>query len=180
MAEGYEYIGMDHFALPHDELARVKKEGQLHRNFQGYHTLKDCDLIGFGVSAISEVGLCYSQNLKTVDTYSQALSLGQSPIEKALELNEDDQLRRQVIMSLMCQGRVDKLAIEQQFGIQFNDYFTDALDRLTEFEDAGLLSVSDTLIEVNEAGWFVIRAIAMAFDYYLWHETDHRRFSKVL
>ncbi|MCC6068083.1 oxygen-independent coproporphyrinogen III oxidase [Ferrovum sp. PN-J185] len=180
MAEGYEYIGMDHFALPHDELARVKKEGQLHRNFQGYHTLKDCDLIGFGVSAISEVGQCYSQNLKTVDTYSQALSLGQLPIEKALELNEDDQLRRQVIMSLMCQGRVDKLAIEQQFGIQFNDYFTDALDRLTEFEDAGLLSVSDTLIEVNEAGWFVIRAIAMAFDYYLWHETDHRRFSKVL
>ncbi|HQT81688.1 MAG TPA: oxygen-independent coproporphyrinogen III oxidase [Ferrovaceae bacterium] len=180
MAQGYEYIGMDHFALAHDELARVKKEGRLHRNFQGYHTLKDCDLIGFGVSAISEVGHCYSQNAKSYDQYSSLVAAGSLPTEKGLELTVDDQLRRRIIMALMCQGEVKIQEIEEEFSVNFDKYFTNELLRLADFERAGLLKINADRIEVNEQGWFLIRPIAMVFDYYVWQQTDHQRFSKVL
>ncbi|MDE2424012.1 MAG: oxygen-independent coproporphyrinogen III oxidase [Betaproteobacteria bacterium] len=180
MAQGYEYIGMDHFALPHDELARVKKVGQLHRNFQGYHTLKDCDLVGFGVSAISDIGNCYSQNLKNLTEYSAQAAAGKLPIEKGLVLTDEDILRREVIMSIMCQGKINIIEIEKRFLIDFKEHFSQALIRLKPFEREGLVTISPESIEVSEEGWFLIRPMAMAFDQYIWQDTDHRRFSKVL
>jgi len=180
LEEGYEYIGMDHFALPNDELAVVKREGRLQRNFQGYHTNAGSDLLGFGVSAISQVGRAYSQNVKTLIEYYAALDDGHLPVDRGLTLNDDDGLRREVIMSLMCQGVVSIPALEKKYGIVFSEYFDEALMRLSEFESFGLVSCDKEEIKVGKAGWFFVRAIAMAFDKYLWQHADHQRFSKVL
>ncbi|MDE2260058.1 MAG: oxygen-independent coproporphyrinogen III oxidase [Betaproteobacteria bacterium] len=180
LEQGYEYIGMDHFALPEDLLARVKREGKLQRNFQGYHTNAGSDLVGFGVSAISQVGRAYSQNVKTLAEYYAALDQGRLPVERGLTLNDDDLLRREVIMSLMCQGRVSFEPLERRYGIRFVEYFYEPLERIREFENFGLVVRNATEIEVSKAGWFFVRAVAMAFDKYLWQHTDHHRFSKVL
>ncbi len=180
LEQGYEYIGMDHFALPEDLLARVKREGRLQRNFQGYHTNAGSDLVGFGVSAISQVGRAYSQNVKTLAEYYVALNQGRLPVERGLTLNDDDLLRREVIMSLMCQGRVSFELLEHRYGIRFVEYFYEALERIREFENFGLVVRNAAEIEVSKAGWFFVRAVAMAFDKYLWQHTDHHRFSKVL
>ncbi len=180
LQQGYEYIGMDHFALPEDQLARVKREGRLQRNFQGYHTNAGSDLVGFGVSAISQVGRAYSQNVKTLAEYYAALDAGQLPVERGLTLDDDDLLRREVIMALMCQGQVRFEPLERRYGISFVDYFDEALERIREFESFGLVLRTDAGIEVSKAGWFFVRAVAMAFDKYLWQHADHHRFSKVL
>ncbi|MDM0045069.1 oxygen-independent coproporphyrinogen III oxidase [Variovorax dokdonensis] len=172
-AEGYVYIGMDHFALPDDALAVAKRQGLLHRNFQGYSTQPDCDVIGLGVSAIGHVGATYSQNAKVLDDYYDHLDQGRLPIERGLALTRDDLLRRAVIMAIMCQGKVDFEAIGQAHLVNFVDRFAPELAALGPLVAQGLVKLRDHELEVTEAGWFFVRAIAMVFDRYL--QADHRR-----
>jgi len=177
---GYVYVGMDHFALPDDALAVAKRQGRLHRNFQGYSTQPDCDLIALGVSAIGRIGATYSQNAKTLEEYYDSLDQGRLPIVRGLALNRDDLLRRAVIMALMCQGRVDFEAIGLAHLIDFSAYFARELERLREFEAMGLLCLSADSIEISDTGWYLVRAIAMVFDKYLQLDRDRARFSKII
>jgi oxygen-independent coproporphyrinogen-3 oxidase len=166
-AAGYRYIGMDHFALPHDELARAQEDGSLQRNFQGYSTRAGCDLVGFGASAISRVGDSYSQNAKELPMYYAALERGQLPVRRGLALTADDLLRRDVIERLMCGGIVEFAAISRMHGIDFAAYFAPELLRLETLERDGLVSVGRTRIAVTPRGRFLLRVVAMAFDAYL-------------
>ncbi len=177
---GYEYIGMDHFALPTDELFKAKKNGVLTRNFQGYSDGNTHSLIGLGVSAISQLNKIYTQNYKSLDSYTDAIQAKKLPLARSLSLNEDDLLRREVIIALMCQGHVNIPVVEQRYNIKFEDYFSDAIMRLEEFEQEGLLVRDPENIRVTEAGWFFVRPMAMAFDWYYWQHQNHSRFSKVL
>jgi oxygen-independent coproporphyrinogen III oxidase len=177
---GYIYVGMDHFALPTDSLAIAKRQGRLHRNFQGYSTQPDCDLISLGVSAIGKVGATYSQNEKTLEAYCDALDQGRLPIMKGLALNQDDVLRRSVVMTIMCQGRLDFEAIEQSHLIQFKQVFAKELKLLTELEGKGLLILTETSLEVTEMGWYFVRGIAMVFDRYLQADKTRATFSKII
>jgi oxygen-independent coproporphyrinogen III oxidase len=179
-AHGYVYIGMDHFALPGDALAQAKRAGTLHRNFQGYSTQPDRDLIALGVSAIGRVGNTYSQNAKTLPEYYAAVHQGQLPVVRGIELTQDDALRRAVIMALMCQGRVEFAQIEQEFGILFAQYFADELQRLLPFEASGQVLLTHQSIEVTAMGWFFVRAVAMVFDEYLKQGLQEKRFSRVI
>jgi oxygen-independent coproporphyrinogen-3 oxidase len=167
---GYVYIGMDHFALPSDALAIAKQQGRLHRNFQGYTTSAEGDLIGIGVSAISKVGASYSQNYKTLDQYYDALDQGQLPISKGMTLTRDDLLRRAVIMLIMCQGHVDIASIEQTFLIQFKRYFATEWAQLDDMAQQGMVTLEDMQIDVTELGWYFVRGIAMVFDRYLQYQ----------
>jgi oxygen-independent coproporphyrinogen-3 oxidase len=169
---GYVYIGMDHFALPSDALAIAKQQGRLHRNFQGYTTSAEGDLIGIGVSAISKVGASYIQNHKTLDQYYDALDQGQLPISKGMKLTRDDLLRRAVIMLIMCQGHVDIASIEQTFLIQFKHYFAAECEQLTEMAEQGMVTLDDLQIHVTELGWYFVRGIAMVFDRYLQYQNQ--------
>jgi oxygen-independent coproporphyrinogen-3 oxidase len=177
---GYVYIGMDHFALPHDALAVAKREGRLHRNFQGYGTQPDCDLIGLGVSAISRIGATYSQNAKTLEEYTGRLDQGRLPVVRGLALSRDDLARRAVIMALMCQGHVLFESIEQAWLLDFREYFEPELEALRDFEAMGLVQADTNAIQVTPAGWYVVRAIAMVFDRYLRADTSRARFSRVI
>lgn len=177
---GYDYIGMDHFALPTDELSIAKREGRMQRNFQGYYTQAGSDLVGFGVSAISQVGGAYSQNVKTIPEYYERLDQALLPVERGLTLDQDDELRRQVIMSIMCQGQVDASQLQADYGIDFAEYFAEALTHLPELEVEGMVSFDQGGLKVSQKGWFFVRPIAMAFDKYLWQHRDHQRFSRVL
>ncbi|WP_101047614.1 oxygen-independent coproporphyrinogen III oxidase [Macromonas nakdongensis] len=177
---GYVYVGMDHFALPNDALAVAKRQGRLHRNFQGYSTQPDCDLIALGVSAIGRIGATYSQNAKTLEEYYDALDQGRLPIVRGLALGRDDVLRRSVIMALMCQGRVDFESVGLAHLVDFRAYFARELERLQDMVDMGLVQVSDSAIEVTAAGWYLVRAIAMVFDKYLQVDQDRARFSKII
>lgn len=162
--EGYVYVGMDHFALPDDPLAVAKRNGTLHRNFQGYTTHHDGDLIALGVSGIGKIGPTYHQNAKTLPEYYDALERGQLPVIRGIELSRDDLLRRAVIMALMCQGRVDFEAIESAFLVRFRDYFANELERLEEYQALGLVQRDDEGLEVTPVGWFFVRLVAMVFD----------------
>lgn len=177
---GYVYIGMDHFALPTDALAVAKRQGRLHRNFQGYSTQPDCDLIGLGVSAISRIGPTYSQNAKTLDEYQDHLQQGRLPTARGLAMDRDDLARRAVIMALMCQGEVLFETIEAACLLDFASYFGPELQRLRELEDQGLVRVDATGIRVTPAGWYVVRAVAMVFDRYLQADRQRARFSRIL
>ena len=177
---GYVYVGMDHFALPDDALAVAKRQGRLHRNFQGYSTQPDCDLIALGVSAIGRIGATYSQNAKTLEEYYDSLNQGRLPIVRGLALNRDDLLRRAVIMALMCQGRLDFESVGLAHLIDFRAYFARELERLHEFEAMGLLRLSPGSIEISDSGWYLVRAIAMVFDKYLQLDRDRARFSKII
>ena len=177
---GYDYVGMDHFALPDDALAVAKRQGRLHRNFQGYSTQPDCDLIALGVSAIGRIGATYSQNAKTLDEYYDALDQGRLPIVRGLALNRDDILRRSVIMAIMCQGELDFEAMGDAHLIDFKSYFARELDRLGEMVAMGLVKLNDSSLEVTEQGWYFVRAIAMTFDKYLQSDQDRARFSKII
>ena len=150
---GYVYVGMDHFALPDDALAVAKRQGRLHRNFQGYSTQPDCDLIALGVSAIGRVGATYSQNAKTLDEYYDLLDQGRLPIVRGLALSRDDLVRRAVIMALMCQGELLFEPLEQAWLIDFRDYFASELDRLREMEEQELVQFSDDGVTVRKMGW---------------------------
>ena len=177
---GYVYVGMDHFALPTDALAVAKRQGRLHRNFQGYSTQPDCDLIALGVSAIGRIGATYSQNAKTLDDYYDALDQGRLPIVRGLALSRDDVLRRAVIMALMCQGEVSFESIELAHLIGFRSYFAREIEALRDLEDNGLVTVSDSGIAVTPTGWYLVRAIAMVFDRHLQVDQDRARFSKII
>ncbi len=179
LARGYAYIGMDHFALPEDSLAIAKREGRLHRNFQGYSTQPDCDLVALGVSAIGRVGSAYYQNAKTLPEYYESLEQGRLPVVRGYGLDADDELRRDVIMALMCQGRLEFDAIEQAHGIDVPRYFGRELDALQDMAASGLVEFEGRAVQVTTAGWFLIRAIAMVFDRHLQMAKDRRRFSKV-
>lgn len=176
---GYIYIGLDHFAKPDDELNKARLDKSLHRNFQGYTTRADCDLIGFGVSAIGKVGHSYSQSVRTVKAYYEYLDADQLPIEKGFALTDDDVLRRQVIMALMCSGPVDFAAINETHGIDFNSYFAHELSQLQQYEDAELIKVDAHSIQVTPKGRMFVRAVAMVFDKYLGQPTTSK-FSKLI
>lgn len=177
---GYVYVGMDHFALPDDDLAIAKRQGRLHRNFQGYSTQPDCDLISLGVSAIGRVGATYSQNAKTLDEYYEYLNLGRFPVVRGLALSHDDLLRRAVIMTIMCQGEIQYESIEIAYMINFKEYFSNIWDALIILEKLGLLEMDDSGIQVTNRGWFFVRAIAMLFDRYLQTDRNRARFSKII
>ncbi len=180
LSQGYSYIGMDHFALPTDRLAIAKREGGLHRNFQGYTTRPDNDLIGLGVSAIGSVGNTYSQNAKTLDEYYDALKIGRLPIVRGLSTTPTDRLRRAVIMAIMCQGRVDFAEIEARHSIVFSDFFAKELDRLRPLVELGAVQFDSESIRVTSLGWYVVRGIAMTFDQYLQTDRKQTMFSRVI
>ena len=166
--QGYTHIGMDHFALPDDPLAVAKREGRLHRNFQGYSTQADCDLIGLGVSAISKIGRSYSQNDKRLPDYLETVGRAQFASVRGMELSEDDVLRRDVIMALMCQGRVSFEAIERAHPtVRVREDLASELERLRPLQAQGLVAVEPAAIQVTPLGWYFVRAIAMVFDRYL-------------
>ena len=177
---GYVYIGMDHFALPHDELSMAAKSARLHRNFQGYSTRPDSDLVAFGISAISKVGMTYSQNVRTLDDYYDLLDRGQLPVLRGIELNADDMLRRAVIESLMCQFALPIEAIEIAHLINFNDYFADEMAQLEVLRNDGLVRFEPGWIYVTPQGRLLVRTIAMVFDRYLQRSELRERFSKVI
>ena len=177
---GYVYVGMDHFALPEDALAVAKRQGRLHRNFQGYSTQPDCDLIALGVSAIGRVGATYSQNAKTLEEYYDLLDQGRLPVVRGLAVTRDDLVRRAVIMALMCQGEVQFEAIELAFLIDFRSYFANELVALAELQQQGLVQLGDSDVQVTADGWFFVRAIAMVFDRYLQADRTRAKFSKIL
>lgn len=176
---GYVYIGMDHFALPDDELARAQAEGTLHRSFQGYTTHAGCELIGFGVSSIGYTGRCFSQNAHGIEEYRDYIDDGRLPIVKGVILDDDDVLRADVINRLMCFGELDVVDVEHRYGIDFAGYFQPEIDRLGEFEDDGLVRVGPERITVTDRGWMLVRNICASFDRYLLeHQAD--RFSRTI
>ena len=176
---GYVLIGMDHFAKPDDPLARAQREGSLYRNFQGYATHAECDLVAIGVSSIGQVGDCFSQNVKDLTTYHEMLAEDRLPIERGLVVNEDDTLRRAVITELICHFELDGDQIGAGFGIDFGEYFADELENLEPFIEDGLLTVDGNRIRVLPVGRLMIRNICMTFDRYL-DTTGERRFSRTL
>ena len=180
LARGYDYIGMDHFALPGDALAVARREGRLQRNFQGYSTQPDCDLVGLGVSAIGRVGASYYQNAKTLPEYYAALRRGQLPVERGIALGPDDLVRRAIIMALMCQGRVEFETIESTHAVLINEHFAAELEQLAPLAEAGLVEIEPGAIQVTAGGWYVVRAVAMVFDRYLQKNPQRDRFSRIV
>lgn len=175
---GYVYIGMDHFARPDDELAVAQREGKLHRNFQGYSTHADCDLVALGVTAIGQIGNSYSQNQREVEPYYEALDAGQLPLLRGMRLSEDDRIRRRVIQTLICHFVFDFASIDAELGIDCRAYFAKELGQLAPMQSDGLLEVSETGIQVLPAGQLLIRNICMVFDAYL--QDSAQKFSKVI
>ena len=180
MGAGYVYVGMDHFALATDALAVAKRQGRLHRNFQGYSTQPDCDLLALGVSSIGRVGSTFSQNVKTLEAYYDLLDQGRLPVERGLAMSRDDLVRQSVIMALMCQGHVLFESIELAHLIDFQPYFAQELEALLQMQAQGLVTLDSTAIQVTELGWFFVRGVAMVFDKYLQTDRNRARFSKII
>ncbi|MBP1473218.1 oxygen-independent coproporphyrinogen III oxidase [Frateuria sp. MAH-13] len=179
-AAGYVYVGMDHFARYDDELARAQREGSLQRNFQGYSTHGDCDIVGLGVSAIGRVGDTYSQNARDLTGYYAALDAGRLPIARGLQLDEDDVIRRALIGELMCHGEVDMRLFGARHRLLFDEYFAAELARLRVLADDGLVTLEGCMIRVTARGRLLLRSIAMCFDAYLHAEEAPRRFSRTI
>jgi len=179
-AAGYVYIGMDHFALPEDALAVAQRQGRLHRNFQGYSTGVEADLVGLGMSAIGAVGPTYSQNHRALQDYYDRLDRGQLPIMRGIELSADDLVRRAVIQTLMCYFALSKESVEIAYLINFDRYFATELGELREFEKLGLITAEDGWLTVTPKGRLLIRNICMVFDRYLRHDREVRRYSRVI
>lgn len=177
---GYVYVGMDHFALPDDALAVAKRQGRLHRNFQGYSTQPDCDLIGLGVSAIGRMGGTYSQNAKTMEEYVDMLDNAQLPIVKGLALSRDDLIRRAWIMAIMCQGHIQYDAFNEAWLIDAKKYFAIEIEQLETLQTQGLVELTDGGLQVTPMGWFFVRGVAMVFDKYLQADRNRTRFSKII
>lgn len=177
---GYVYIGMDHFALPDDTLAVAKRQGRLHRNFQGYSTQADCDLIALGVSSIGRIGSTYSQNAKTMEEYGDLLDQGHLPVVRGLALTRDDLIRRSVIMALMCQGQLQYESINLAWLIDFKTLFAQELSQLEAMQAQGLVQLSESGIQVTAMGWFFVRGVAMVFDRYVQADLNRSRFSKII
>lgn len=177
---GYVYIGMDHFGKPGDELAVAQRGGTLHRNFQGFSSHAECDLVAMGVSAISKVRDCYAQNTRDVDEYCRRVQAGHIPIFRGVELDPDDRLRRDVISELICHGRLDVAAVESAHRVHFAHYFASELAELEAMIRDGLLSVTPEAIQVLAPGRLLIRNICMVFDRYLRQAGAEQRFSRVI
>jgi oxygen-independent coproporphyrinogen-3 oxidase len=177
---GYVYIGMDHFARPDDELALAQQAGTLYRNFQGYSTHADCDLIGLGVTSIGKVDNTYGQNRRGLEDYYGDIDAGRLAVFRGIELSRDDLIRRDVITRLICHFELPIAAVESAWGIDFQAYFGSALDRLGPMVEDGLLTVDETAIRVLPRGRLLIRNICMAFDAYLAAKTGPVGFSKVI
>jgi oxygen-independent coproporphyrinogen-3 oxidase len=178
--EGYVYIGMDHFALPDDALAVAKAQGRLHRNFQGYSTQPDCDLIALGVSSIGRIGNTYSQNVKTLESYTAHLSQGRFATDRGIALSAEDLLRRDVIMQIMCRGELSFDAVEAAHRIDFAQHFAAELESLRHLRDAGLCELAPRALKVTPIGWYFVRVVAMSFDAYLHRVPTTARYSKVI
>jgi len=164
---GYIYIGLDHFSRPDDELNKARQDQSLHRNFQGYTTRAECDLIGFGVSAIGKVGDSYSQSVRTIKEYYQLLDEGKLPVEKGIALDKDDLLRRDVIMTLMCSMPLSIAKTNAAYGIDFTTYFAEEIAQLRQYEEVGFITIDADAIRVTSKGRLFVRAVAMTFDKYL-------------
>ena len=179
-AAGYVYIGMDHFAKPDDELTVAQRQGRLHRNFQGYSTQAECDLLAFGVSAIGKIGPVYAQNVKSLDEYYDALDRDELPVLRGIELTADDLLRRAIIQALMCHFELSMQSIEIAHLINFREYFAEELADLQEMEKAGLVKIDGDWISVQPGGRLLVRGIAMVFDRYLRADRERARYSRVI
>ena len=177
---GYVYIGMDHFALPDDELSLAMEDGTLQRNFQGYSTCSETDLIGMGVSAIGKVGNSFVQNLKDIRDWQSAIDEDRLPVWRGLSLSGEDKLRREIISAIMCQGNVRFGEFERRYGIDFNNHFALELASLAPLEDDGLVEVSEQSLEVTPTGLLLLRVIAMKFDEYLINDLQGKSYSKVI
>ena len=164
---GYHYVGMDHFAKTDDELSRAQARKELHRNFQGYTTHGDCDLIGFGVSSISQISDCYLQNSPDINVYEEAISNNQFPIVKLIETHNDDLIRRHVIMELLCHDQMIFAELDQEFDIDSREYFADELSKLSPMIEDNLLEISDQGIHMSDKGRLLVRNACMVFDTYL-------------
>ena len=180
MAAGYQYIGMDHFALPEEDLSRAQRAGQLHRNFMGYTTHADTDLLGLGVSAISNVGASYSQNPRDLPSWEAAVDAGHMPVWRGLQLDPDDVLRAEIIQQLMCHGETDVAAVCAEHGVQFDTYFADALPRLAALQADGLAEVIEGRVRVTEQGRPLLRLLAMCFDRYLSQSAPVAQYSRAI
>jgi oxygen-independent coproporphyrinogen-3 oxidase len=161
---GYRYIGMDHFALPEDELSQALDDGTLHRDFQGYSTRPMRDLVGLGVSAIGKVGDCYAQNEKSLAQYRAALDAGRLPIQRGVRRTRDDEIRGEVIQQLMCHGRVDCAAVGHRYQVRFDEYFAPEMQAIHRLDAAGLARVAGSDIRLTSAGRLLMRRVAMVFD----------------
>ena len=179
IAAGYEYIGMDHFAKPSDELAIAQKERKLYRNFQGYSTNSDCDLVALGITSIGKIADSYSQNIKTIKEYTEVIDSGHLPIFRGVALSEDDVLRREVINQLICHFELNFKEIENAFTIDFSDYFANELKQILDMQDDGLLELTKDRILVLPEGKLLIRNICMVFDIYL-KQMKTGKFSKTI
>jgi len=177
---GYVFIGMDHFAKPDDELAIAQKEGNLHRNFQGYSTQAECDLLAFGISSIGKVDNCYSQNVRTLDEYYSAIDDGHLPTLRGLQLDKDDLLRRELIGELMCQFALDTDLFGKSHQINFPSYFKIEIEELKHLEEAGLLEWQGAKMVVPIKGRLLARRVAMTFDRHLRESQAKGTYSKVL
>jgi oxygen-independent coproporphyrinogen-3 oxidase len=179
-AAGYVYIGMDHFARPGDELAVAQREGKLQRNFQGYSTRPDCDLLGFGISAIGTVGAAYMQNVRSLDAYYERVDAGTLPVMRGLALDADDLLRRDVIQRLMCDFRLDFAVIESAHGVRFDERFAPEMRALQPLRADGLVEVDGRSIGVTPRGRLLVRTVAMTFDRHLRESRERARYSRVI
>lgn len=177
---GYVYIGMDHFALPDDELTLAQQSGKLQRNFQGYSTHGGCDLVGLGVSSIGRIGDCYAQNLKTLPAYLAAVNAGDLPIWRGVSLSTEDRLRRAIIESIMCRGELRFSEYEHRYGIDFAEHFVSELSVIEQQEADDLLQSDVDGFTVTPAGRLLLRNIAMVFDEYLQQAEAVPRFSRVI
>ncbi len=176
----YVFIGMDHFAKPKDELSVALREGWLQRNFQGYSTYADCDLVAIGVSSIGKIGSTYVQNERDIDAYYAAIDAGHLPVMRGYQLNRDDLLRRNIIQDLMCRFSLDYQLYESTFGIPFAQYFSEELADLNKLADLGLVRLKPNGLKVTPKGRFVIRNIAMVFDYHLRHKETAAKYSQTV
>jgi oxygen-independent coproporphyrinogen-3 oxidase len=177
---GYEYIGMDHFALPEDDLVTSRRQGSLQRNFQGYSTHRNCDLIGLGVSSISSIGNVYAQNAVTTMEYETRIETGQLPVRKGIAVDADDLLRAEVIQALMCYDSLDFDEFDAKLGIDFRAYFADEIKRLRPLADDGLVLVDNNKICITAKGRLLLRSIAMVFDRYIDPAEESTQFSKAI
>jgi oxygen-independent coproporphyrinogen-3 oxidase len=179
-AAGYVYIGMDHFAKPDDELARAQAQGRLHRNFQGYTTRPECDLVAFGISAIGKVGRAYSANVKTLDEYYERLDRGILPVKRGYLLTDDDLVRRDAIARLMCDFELRPREFGARHGFSFDEHFAPELAALAPLAADGLVEITPDAIRVTPRGRLLVRNAAMLFDRHLREAQSQAKYSKVI
>ncbi len=179
-AAGYVYIGMDHFAKPDDELTIAQKNGELYRNFQGYATHADCDLVGIGITSIGTIANSFAQNARTMDEYNALIDQGELAIFRGVEIDDDDLIRREAIMQLICHFKLDFAKVGERFKIDFKVYFATELERYATMVEDGLIVLDKQGIEVTSRGRLLIRNICMVFDRYIKPDEETQRFSKLI